>query len=439
MQATQPAEGAPPEVAPDSAARRWAVRLVVAALVASALSGNSYRLGLPIAPDRVLLIAGLGLLFLSGAHRQAGRLRWRPVHALMLAMTLWTTWSALAHETLATSYGFYALLDRIIVPFALFSLAPLVVQRGEDLRVLTKAMVGLGLYLGGTAVFEMVGPQALVYPRYILDPEAGIHYGRARGPFLAAEADGMVLAACMFAAVLGAVTFTRAWRVMAVAAIPLTTIGVLLTLTRSVWVGLVLGMVALMIFEPRLRRRLVALAGTGVTALAAVLLTVPALTDLLIERLTTERSLFDRQNTNAAAVRALAEHPIDGVGWVRFVSQAADWVRQADTYPVTNVEIEIHNVVLSRAAELGLVGAALWVACVLTGPALVLRQRPVDQTFALWRPVFLGYAAVWGICIMLSPVPYVLANYLFWFLAGIALRDYLLDSSAGQETGPRAL
>jgi O-antigen ligase len=260
-----------------------------------------------------------------------------------------------------------------------------------------------------------------------MDPTAGILFGRARGPFVDAEADGMVLALCAFACVLHASRSRGVWRVVSIAAACSSAVGVLLTLTRAVWIGAVLGALVVVVMVPALRHRIVALGTGAVAAVGALLLATPGLTTVVMDRLTTQRSVYDRENTNAAALRAVAEHPVDGVGWMQFLGQSTDWVRQADTYPVTHVDIEVHNVVLARAAELGLVGAALWVTCVLAGPLLALRHTPRDPGLARWRPVLAGYLCVWTVCIMLSPVPYVLANDLLWVLAGMLLRDHLVS------------
>lgn len=421
--------------------RQWVTWLTVASLAAELLSGNSYRVGLPVPPDRLLLGAALGLLLLGGGARELARLRWRAVHTAMVATVVWVLWSALAHGSLLTSYGFYAFVDRILMPSVLFTLAPILFERPEDRRLLIRTFVLLGLYLGATAVFEVLGPASLVLPRYIMDPTAGILFGRARGPFVDAEADGMVLALCLFASLLSASQSRGRWRAASATAAVLSAIGVVLSLTRSVWIGTALGVLAVVVMIPSLRRRIALLVGGAAAALGALLLAVPGLLPTVMARVTTQRSVYDRQNTNAAALRAIAAHPVDGVGWVQFLGQATDWVRQADGYPVTNVDIEIHNVVLSRAAELGLVGAALWVACVLAGPALALIRVPVNRDLADWRPVFAGYACVWIVCIMLSPVPYALPNNLLWLLGGILLRDHLVAraSASPNEAAPELL
>jgi putative inorganic carbon (hco3(-)) transporter len=423
----------------------WVARLLVASLAFNLLSGNSAGVGLPVPPDRILLLAALALLVLGERSRHLGRLRWRAVHGVMVAAVLWTVWSALVHGTLQGSYGFFALLDRLVIPFVLFTLAPVIFAREEERRLLLRLFVVLGVYLGLTAVFEIVGPHALVFPRYVMDPDVGIMFGRARGPQAQAEANGLVLALCFFASILSASRSRGAWRAASLASAALSALGILLTLTRSVWLGTVLGALVLVILVPSLWRRAVPVAAGTAGTLGAVVLSIPGLTTALVERFTTSRSVYDRQNTNEAALRIVAEHPLDGIGWTKFLVEGTDWVRQADGYPITNVDIEVHNVVLSRAAELGLVGAALWAACVLAGPALAVLRRPAESGLDGWRLVFIGYACVWGVCIMVSPVPYVLPNNILWLLAGLLLRDHLTwrrpapDTGAGPEGAPAGL
>lgn len=440
----RPSAVAAPGEAPPAWAHRWSVLLLVAGLLSSVLSGQSERVGLPISPDRVLIPAGVGLALLAARHRDGGRLCWRAVHTLMVATVLWVAWSAATAGTLTTGSGAFALLDRIVVPFALFAVAPFVLRTAVDRAVLLKGLVLLGLYLGVTAFLEVIGPSSLVLPRYVMDPSVGILFGRARGPFVAAEADGMVLAACLFAAALGVVRLRGLWRAFCVAAVPLTGLGVVLTLTRSVWLGTILGVLAVVLLVPALRRRLPLIVAAGVAALAMLLFAVPSLSSTITERITTVRSLDDRSNTNTAALKAISEEPLTGIGWMRFLEDGTEWVRQSDEYPVTNVRIEIHNVVLSRAAETGIPGAALWVAVVIAGPvAAATRRRPLDgrwpqpggfpdagdaRDLAGWHLVLIGTGAVWAVCVMLSPVPYPLPNNLFFLLGGMMARPWLFPA-----------
>ena len=398
----------------------------LATIVFNIFSGHWDRLGVPLGLDRIAFAGGVLLLALDPWAWKQRRLLLRPVHVAMVALLALATLSAAGHGTLLNTYGLFALLDRLLVPFVMFCLAPLVFDRPAHRALLLKTLVLLGLYLGVTAVLETLKMWSLVFPSYIGDPSVGIQFGRARGPFAASEAMGMACAACFFAAALAATRFRGAWRLLSLVVALLSAGGVLMSLTRSVWVGLVLGALVVMITTPALRRYIpVALAG-GAAAVAVALAVVPGLQASVLERAGTSRSVLDRYNTNEAALRIVEQEPLTGVGWVKFLDVSPEWVRQADTYPITNVEIEVHNVVLSRAAELGIPGAALFVACILLGPCrAVLQRRYDDAELVGWRAVSTGMTAVWGVTLMLSPVPYPLPNTLTWLLAGIALIPYV--------------
>ena len=89
----------------------------------------------------------------------------------------------------------------------MFAIAPLAFRTEAQRKIFLGVLVALGGYLGLTALFETVGPHALVFPRYITNPELGYHVGRARGPFLEAEANGIALFICGIAAAVAASTW----------------------------------------------------------------------------------------------------------------------------------------------------------------------------------------------------------------------------------------
>ena len=68
------------------------------------------------------------------------------------------------------------MLDRLsLVGFVLFFVAPKAFREESDRHILLGTLVALGAYLGLTALFETVGPDALVVPDYISDPSVGTH------------------------------------------------------------------------------------------------------------------------------------------------------------------------------------------------------------------------------------------------------------------------
>lgn len=397
----------------------WAL---LAALVLNMFAGNWFLLGVPVPLDRGLLVLAILLLLLDQRPWSVTGVRWSWVHLVMGLLVLLATFSALFHGTLQTSYGAYALGDRLIIPFALFTLAPIAFRTPEQRDLLLKALTLVGAYLGLVALAGAVGLNALIFPRYINNPDVGIQYGRARGPFLASEALGIVLCQCGFAAAVLASRSRRLWRAVSLAVVVLAPLGVLLSLTRSVWLGTAVGVVFALAVDRRLRRWIPAVLVAGVLATLLALAVVPGLAASATERFGTERSVNDRLNTNAAALRIIEREPLFGVGWVEFVSVNSEYVRQDPNYPITNTNIEVHNVALGRAAELGLPGGALWVLSVLGGPVqAALRRVRVPGDLRSWRLVVVGSTSCWLTATLLSPVPYPLANNLAFVLAGVAL------------------
>src|SRR4051812_9755002 len=218
----------------------WPLSLGVAA---SIFSGNSEQMGLPIGPDRLLIGAGLVAVVLkrleaSAAGERAESLRFTTVHWLLFAASLWAIGSAYAAGTLMGKDGLFALLDKFgLVPFVMFAVAPLVFRTEQQRRVLLGTLVVTGAYLGVTAIFEKVGLDALVFPRYIADPSVGIHFGRARGPFVESVADGLAMFMCAAAAVMGSRLWRGGVRVACYAVVVVCAVGMVLTLTRGVWLA----------------------------------------------------------------------------------------------------------------------------------------------------------------------------------------------------------
>lgn len=402
----------------------------VGGVVACMFSGNSHHIGFPIGPDRLLFGSAAVLLITDPAARRLVRLRWCTLHTLFAAMLAVAAISALFAGTLTSTYGLFAWLDRLAVPFAACALAPMIFCTMQRRTLLLKTLTVMGIYLGFTGFFEIAGPHALVFPRYIMDPNVGIHFGYARGPFVEAEADGMVMAMCGFCAGLLAARTRGWWRGASVVAIVVCAVGAFLCKERSVWIGTLLGLVVVSLLVPRLRRLLPAVLAGVAVVVAVALLASPSLRTSINGRLHDQRSVYDRQNTYAAAERIIEAKPLFGVGWMRFVSVVPDYVRQAPDYPITNVGIEVHDVYLGRAADLGVPGGLLFVLCVVAGPGRALvRRRPAEAVESVpeaddahgWYLVFVGVASSWGVVSLVSPLPYALPNVLFWLFAGIAL------------------
>ncbi|WP_313565912.1 O-antigen ligase family protein [Mobilicoccus sp.] len=401
----------------DAPASLW---MLLGGLALNIFSGNWGLMNIPLGPDRLLIAAGLLLLLLDP---RIPRPRPRALYAAMLVFGAWTVTSLVLVGDFSTGPVFAA-LDRVIMPFVLFATAPMILRTSTERLVFLRTMTLLGLYLAVTAIFQAAGLHSLVFPGYITDtthvdgmPVADA--ARAGGPFLAGEANGMALGLCGVLAFLLARLDRGGWRALGLLTGALAGLASILSLTRSVWLGVFLAAVVVIASRPALWRWLpmmgivaLLLSGAGVAA-------VPSVVENIADRGMTSRSLYDRQNSNAAALRAIHEHPVAGVGWARFGQVGSDWVRQGEDYPVTTVDIEVHNVVLSRAVDLGLPAAGLFVGILLFGPVAAVTRRRADPVEEDWRLAGLAATCVWFVPAMVSPIPYPFPSLLYFTIAGL--------------------
>ena len=390
-----------------------------AAIVLAAFNGHWDLLGAPFALDRLaLVLAATSVLAREIAHRD-GRLRTLPVHWLMALVALYVFISAQFFGDLDADAR-VGLLDRIgVIPFLAFFLAPFVFRTERDRRVLLGGLVGLGAYLGLTALIEYTGPRDIIFPSYINDPNQGIHIDRSRGPFLEAGLNGTVLYACAVAAAVAiAVWRDKRWRIFAALVLGLCALGVLLTVTRAIWLAAVIASPLALLAVPALRRYLIPAVAAGAVLVVAALAVVPGLERRSEERRDDDRPLWDRRNSNRAAVDMLRDKPVLGFGWGRFEEDSTLYYRQSPDYPLTHVR-DLHNTYLSNAVELGVVGAALWLLALLAGiGGAVLRRGPPE--LRPWKAGLIAVALSQAVISATTPFDFVLPALLLWTWAGVA-------------------
>ena len=179
-------------------------------LALAAFSGHWDAMGVPIALDRLLIGTAIVSTLVRERIRSPDALKARPIDCLLALVAIYAIGSSLIADTWQYESVRFALLDRLsLVGFVLFFVAPKAFREERDRNVLLGSLVALGAYLGLTALFETVGPDALVIPDYISDPKIGTHSDRARGPFAEAAANGLTLYGCMIAAFMAAAHMAR--------------------------------------------------------------------------------------------------------------------------------------------------------------------------------------------------------------------------------------
>jgi O-antigen ligase len=400
------------------------VYIFCAAIFLSPVSGNWDEMGIPaaLAPDRLLLVAGIGaVLIRTPGSAQRPRLLVSPVHWLLLATAVYAFISALLADTLRDRGSFLDLVEAFgFVPFLVFVCAPLVFRTERDRDLLLATFVALGAYLGATTLLQTLGLNDLVFPRYILDPAVGIHFDLPRGPFVDAVSNGYAQYVCAVAA---AIAWTR-WRhrrglALAAAASGLLCLaGVFMCLERSVWLGAGVATLVALFAIPNARRHAPAVLVLVALAVGASYVLIPGFADRVSNRAEQEDTIWDRKNQNRAAANMIAERPLLGFGWGRFLDNSPDYYEQADDYPLTrSFNFHLHSTVLTYAVELGLIGLLLWGAAIVSavGGALATRGPP---DLRAWRIGLLAVAICFLIVTNFVPIS-VFPNLSVWLWAGV--------------------
>lgn len=402
----------------------------------SPIAGYWPQLGVPgqLSPQRLLLVGGiLAFILRAPAVRNRPRLRGRPVHWMLAAASIYVLGSAAAAGTLVNKDSFFKLFEAYgILLFAVFFVAPIAFRDERRRRILLGTLVVLGAYLGLTALFETIHASALVWPRYINNPNIGIHFGRARGPFAEAVQNGIGLYTCGLAAVVGAFLYrSRRTKRMCVAVAALDAAGLLFTLQRSVWVGGVVATIVTVLAFKDFRRYAVPVlvAGALIGGVAYAIVGSGA----VHARATDQGTVWGRYNLNRAALNMIDARPLLGFGWSTFPTSSVqgEFFQQNFNYPLTAAGESVHNEFLSHGAELGLVGLTIWAAGLVLAAYTALRARARTREESLWKRAFFAYAIFYLIVSSFVP-PELFPNLIFWLFAGVVGAPALLDRTPWQ-------
>jgi len=413
--------------------------LISAGLAATMFSGHWQLLGLntTVVPDRALLVTGLLAVMLRlGPSRDRPPLRLGLVHFVLAGAIVYALVSALLSQTLTNRDGVFALIDQFgLIPFVVFATAPVVFRTVRQRNILLGSLVATGGYLGVTGLFEKLKLTALVVPSYVMHPAVGVHFGRARGPFVEAGADGLAMYACAVAAALAFALWRERWqRIAALAVSALCLVGVLLTETRGIWLGAVVASLLVLAAAPALRRFLIPVAVGGACLVLVALAVIPGLAASVNGRSSDQSPVWERENSDKAGLRMVAARPLAGFGWYHHNQSAEPYFRQAPTIPLSGEKAGLHNVFLIYAVDLGLVGFGVWLAgAALAFGGAVSRRGPPDLD--MWR---LGLAALVASYItygLTGPLEYTYPTLLLWLWAGVAYRPRRETSSAAGAWG----
>lgn len=322
----------------------------------------------------------------------------------------------------------------------------------RDLDLIINGIVGLGVYLGITGLFEAKGLHGLVFPRYVVDPAIWEFFGRARGPMLNPAGNGVVLGTSLAAAACRWVQADRQGKLLYGVAILCILAGIYATLTRGVWVGgiLALGVVVLN-YSPRWLR----IWGLAVVVVLFAAMSLGLKDQMLAmkrdKHLPAEdaaKSIKLRPLLAIVALEMFKDAPLTGHGFGHYF-QHADRYYEVRSY---DLPVEMargymqHNVLLSILVDTGLIGLSCFVGALLFWTSYGLRfarDHSLDPAVQSWGLISLGMLVTYlfnGMFQDMLVMPMV-QMHLFFIMGVLASlvsqRGMLFESArAGTRFGP---
>lgn len=403
--------------------------IVCVAVVLAIFSGGWSRMGLGGLPFERLAFVLVALTFLlrSPGLARTPRLRVGNVHLLLGLTIMYVVGSAMVSGTLTSEVGGLSLIDQVgVVPYLMFLVVPAAFAYRRERNLLLATLVGVGAYLGLTAIFESLGPHSLVFPHYIVQADAEVPEARAGGPFQSSVAEGFATFACATAAVIAFSQWrSRGSRWVAAAVAVACAFGCFVTLERGVWIAAAVATIVTSLATRTGRRWL--LPGASVCALLVglALLVSPALSSKVSTRVKDNTSVWSRQTQTSAGLKMVQARPLFGFGWRRFSSVQLEYFRQAADYPMLGYSTPeeqqpLHDSYLSYAAELGLVGGLLWLGSLLWGTGgAIFSPGPVD--LHPWKRGLLAVTVFFLVVSLFNPYMAAFPVLLLWTWAGVAL------------------
>lgn len=398
------------------------VYIFTLAIMLTPFAGNWPQMHIPgpAAPDRLLFVMGIVcVLFRSYVLGNLPRPRFGASHAALALAVAYAAVSAMAYHSLLHKGPGLLLIETFgVLPFISFWLGPVIFPTERERAILLRGLVVMGAYLGLTALFETTGPKSLVFPRYIMDPNVGLHYGRARGPFVDAVANGVGLYVGAVASAIAAYK-SRAvrWHVLTVGVCILCLAGTIMTLERSIWISSAAATLVALLASRATRRVAIPVLLTLAAVCAIAVFAIPGLHSSISQRLSNPESLYDRENTTQTALAMIRARPLSGFGWNQFQSAHDAYIQESPNIPLTATNIVLHSAYLTYAVELGLVGGSLWLLSVLLGAGGTALTR-VPPELEPWRIGLVALLVFFLIGEAAVP-PTVFVNASLWLWAGV--------------------
>ncbi len=396
--------------------------------------------------DRFALVS---LVVAYLVHRCLGKTDPKPLvlaDVLLLALVALLTFQTLSHDYSrrffeARSTPIWNLLAGYGMPLTVYWIIRQSKLTERSLHYIYGFLVLLGVYLATTGLLEITEQWWLVFPRYIADPDVGIHFGRARGPFGNSIRYGLYVAICFFAALLIWRRLSRRWQVLTLPLGLLFLGAIFFSYTRSVWLGVAGAVLLVAILNVPRRIRLGLVSSLCVAGSLVFVLHWERLVYLEREESAGHAAVSVSNRAAHAYVswQMFLDRPLMGWGYGQYPNEKLAYLYDRNTtLKLQRLRERLsHNTILTMLVEAGVIGLGLFLA-VLTSwfcTAVSIWRDPA-------QPVWARRHALLVLAALCAYVPQALfhevtfrpdINALVFVLAGT-----LVGLRAGQASSPSA-
>ncbi|MDH3717261.1 MAG: O-antigen ligase family protein, partial [Planctomycetota bacterium] len=294
--------------------------------------------GVTLSIDRVLLVV---LVAFYVVRRSLGGLDPKPLCGadyLLFGLLGWLTLSTFTHDYdreffESTTSPVWNLIAGYWMPVTVYWIVRQSRLNERSVVHLYGFLLVLGLYLALTGIFEISQQWWLVFPRYIADPEVGIHFGRARGPFGNSIRYGFYLTVCLFAAWMCWLRLSRRQQMLSLPLAALFLAAIFFCYTRSVWLGMAAGALAAAVMTLPGRMRTVFLASATAAGLLGACLLWQRL--IFLEREDSGAhaavSVSNRASHAYVSWKMLQDRPLLGFGFGQYPNEKLAYLYDRNT------------------------------------------------------------------------------------------------------------
>jgi O-antigen ligase len=321
--------------------------------------------------------------------------------------------------------------DELATPFLFFYFTRMLFRTSEDARKFLGAMLLTGLVLSGHGIYQyaIFGSIGNANDQGLDERTDTGHLekGRAAGPFVNSVEYGGVVSLAFLAGVLLFIHGSSALQRLALMpVVGLLAIAATLSLTRSVWLGLLVAILTIAALDRRWRTAILAtlVAGSLLGAVAIELL--PEDDSRLEDRALSTEPMYIRIVMYRAALAMVADRPVFGYGRgeSRFVAGRQQYLTSVGTIPADfgNMAGPPHNVYLYTLLQWGTVGLTLYLTIfyLLLRSGLTTRREGGGELRADFAVVFVAATAMYMVQSMFADVvAFTFFTNVFFIGAGV--------------------